>query len=892
MKKKHKSRRPSRKKPTPAAKGGRKTTAKQSGPAGKSAPLREVKVEKSTVKGKAREPDSSTARVVGLRPTRHSKSVRERTLLAPSALRWSCPPISSGSRKHGISTLLGQDRPIAAFRTGLALYAPGYNIFVTGMPGSGRTRLVTDLIRRLKPTGKLVEDRVFVSNFRQPNRPRLITLPRGEGPNFRDDMHELVHVLQETLGSVIRSRTHRVSHDLVLRSAEEREKRLMAALDRQAKKDGLSVVQFPGSGGGMMADIYPIYEGEAVNLEAFRDLVAQGQVSNTKYLRLRAKRDKLMDRLEEVTERLLRISHDTDEELRRMDRHVAIHVLRSHLRSFGRRWNHDEVTEFLDSLQEYILLDLDRWVTGDPRHDAEDHLPDDSTQPPPPEGLPQPPPPEGLPQPPYPTPPPAGRGEPVRFLGVEVHVIKTSDGDECPVVLETHPTYSNLFGVVEQSRDGHTPSLGQLHPGSILRSDGGYLILRLSELMSEPGVWTQLKRAVKVGRVEIREFDPNSGVTSGTLQPEAVPITLKVILIGDPGAYETLATEDSQFLQAFKIHAEFDTVMPATKGNMRRYADLVEWFRREEKLCPFNADANAAIVEYGARLAGRKDKLTARYGELADLAREASFICESSGAKIITRAHIEQAIQTRTYRVDLPRECVERDFKDGYLLMQSKGKTVGQINALTVLESDALIFGKPSRITAVTGAGPVNRSGVVNIERESDLSGPLHDKGVMILHGYLLRELASEEPLNLQATICFEQTYGGVDGDSASSAELCALLSSLTDIPIDQGFGVTGSINQLGVIQAVSGVNEKIEGFFRLCRSRGLTGTQGVILPVANVADMMLNPEVVAAVAAGKFSIHAVTHVDEMMELLTGVPMKKVRAVAVERVAQFRKMSG
>lgn len=800
-----------------------------------------------------------------------------KTQLQAKDLRWTCPPIAPGSRQPSLSSLLGQDRPVAAMRTGLSLYAQGYNIFVTGTIGSGRTRLITDLIRKLKPAGQLVPDRVFVSNFHEPNRPCLVTVPRGRGPQFRDQMRELVLTIQETLQSALRSRTHRVSHDLVMSAAEEREKRLMAALNRQAEKEGFRVVQFPGSNGAMMADIYPLFENEAVNPEAFRDLVKQGRVSNAKYLKLRVRRDKLMERLEEVTERLLRAGQETDEELRLIDRQVAGHLLKGLLRRFSNAWDNAEVNAFLQGLREYILHDLDRWVVDSTLADppeleaGEDQVPASA---------------------PLSPSSPSPRGEPVRILGVEVHVVKTSSSDKCPVVLETHPTYSNLFGVVEPAKDGHVPSVAQVHPGSLLRSDGGYLILRLAELMGEPGVWSQLKRALKVGRVEIREFDPHSGVTSGTLHPEAVPINLKVILIGEPGNYETLTIEDSQFLQTFKVHAEFDTVLPATKGNMRRYADLLDWFRRREGLLPFNSEANAVVVEYGARLSGRRDRLSARFGELADLAREASHLAGLAGDPLVTRQHVLDALAAQVYRSDLGREIVERDFKDGYLLIQTKGQVVGQINALTVIESDALLFGKPSRITVATGVGQAARAGVVNIEREAELSGPLHDKGVMILHGYLLDQFAGVGPLNLQAAICFEQTYGGVDGDSASGAELCALLSSLAQLPIRQGFGVTGAINQRGQIQAISAVNEKIEGFFRLCKRAGLDGSQGVIIPKANVSDMMLDAEVVEAVTEGKFQVHAVDHIDQMLEILTGESSARVRTAVADRLRDFRELAG
>lgn len=795
---------------------------------------------------------------------RPRSTLASKTALSPSQLRWTCPPIAPTSRNPGLTALLGQERPLEALRTGLNLYAPGYHVFVSGTVGAGRTRLVCDLIERGRPVCRPVPDRVFVSNFVEPNRPRLLTLARGQGTAFRDETRALVRDLQESLRVALRSRTHQVSHDLVLQSGEEREKRLMSALDRQARKEGFRLVQFPGAGGGMMADIYPEIEGEAVNPEAIRELVSQGKVSHSAYVKLRARRDRLMDRLEEVTDRLLKIHKDIETERRRMDSQVAERVVDSQLRPFRQRWSQEGVGEFLNGLREAILQDLEPWLTQDAPPDAAAEAQAAAG--------------EGA----APPPPPPLREEPLRFLGVEVHVVKSQADDACPLVVETHPTYANLFGVVESSREG-APSLAQVHPGALLRADGGYLVLRLNEIMVEPGVWAQLKRALKVGRVEIREFDPNSGVTSGSLQPEAVPIDIKVVLIGDLGTYETLAVEDPQFLQTFKVHAEFDTVLPATKGNMRRYANLIDWFRRREGLLPFSGQANAAVVEHGARLAGRQDRLSARYGELADLAREASFLARGEAAAQVTRAHVEAAELARERRADLTREAVEREFRDGYLLVQTQGSQIGQVNALTVLESDGMAFGKPSRITAAVGVGAPEHAGVVNIEREAELSGPLHDKGVMILQGYLLQHFAKEQPLNLRATICFEQTYGGVDGDSATVAELCALLSSLAGLPLRQGLGITGSMNQLGQIQAVSGVNEKIQGFFRLCRSQGLRRrggpgqSPGVIIPKVNVKDLMLPAELVEAVNAGRFCIHAVERAEEVMALLSDRDPEQVR---------------
>jgi len=815
------------------------------------------------------------------------------TRLEPENLRWTCPPIKPSTECPPLAELLGQERPLAALATGIHLAAPGYNVFLSGLIGSGRTRLVTDFIQRERPAGRPAPDRVFVSNFHEPNRPRLLTLPRGTGTRFREEMRELVQTLHESLQAALRSRTHRVSRDLLLRSADEREQRLMAALDRQARRDGCAVVQFPAPSGGIMADIYPIYDGEPVNPEAFADLVHQGAVRREHWLMLRARREVLVERLEHATDRLLRIGRETEEELSRIDRHVADHVLSAHLREFRRRWQQDQVAAFLEQVRTHILEDLDRWVSPPevPGYRGDDGARSEEEAVP----LHQPPPASVPPQAPALEPRHdasygAPRFDPVRYLGVDVHLLKTSTGDECPVVLEIHPTYQNLFGSAEASRDPHLPGLASVQPGALIRADGGFLILRVSELMAEPGVWTQFKRVLKVRQVEIRDFDPQSGALGGILQPEAVPIDVKVILIGDLGSYESFAQDDAQFLHTFKVHAEFDSAIPATPQNLQRYADLLGFLVESEGLLPFDVDAAAAIAEYGARCAGQRNRLTTRYGELADLAREASFLSRKKGGEgdKVRREHVQEALEHRRYRGELFQEHLQRDFEEGYLLLHTSGSEVGQINALTVLESGTVAFGKPSVITAATGPSSRDHSRFLNIEREAQLSGPIYDKGVMILQGYLLERFGRRHPLAIQVTLCFEQTYVGIDGDSAAAAELICVLSSLSGVPIKQALAITGAINQKGVIGAVSGVNDKVEGFFRLCAARGLSGEQGVVLPRSNVADLMLEPELVEAVRAGRFHVHAVDHVDEALALMTGRPAAEVMRLAEQELERYR----
>ncbi len=799
--------------------------------------------------------------------------------LASEALRWTCPPIAPSRHPPRVSELLGQTRAMAALRLGLELYGPGYNIFVSGIMGTGRTTVVRHLLEEMKPACRLGPDRVYVNNLYEPNRPRLITLPRGSAQQFRRDMEDMVLRIHDGLQSALRSRPHKTSRRLVVKAAEEREHRLMAALTRESRRAGCALVQFPTQGGGTAADIYLLHDDEPVSVEALNALVHEKKVTTAQRTKMLAARDELMERLTEVSERARDVARRTERELRAMDRHVAARVLEMHFRDFRRQWPQAEVSDYLAGVRRHVERDLERWV-------ALDEGPDAAPAPPP----------QGQGQGPGLDTADPGSARPTRLLDTKfrelaVHVVRAHDSEDCPVVVETNPTYANLFGTVEAPENGEHAGLAALTPGALVQADGGYLILRLADVLTEPGVWSLLKRALKSGKLEIRHYDASSGTTGGALQPEAIPLDVKVLLIGEPGHYEAMTAEDPQFSQTFKVHAEFDTTIPVGPANLRRYADFLHWMAEREGWVPLSNDANAAVAEYGARRSGRRDRLTTCFGDLADVGREASFLAKRDGAPATERLHVAAALRERESRHDLPREQVEREFRDGYLLLRTAGRDVGQVNALTVLETGTLAFGKPCRITAAAAPGTRGSNGVLNIEREIALSGPLHDKGVMILHGFLLEQFGSAGPICVQATLCFEQTYGGVEGDSASSAELYALLSALARVPLEQGLAITGSVNQKGEIQSVGSVNEKIEGFFRLCRMRKLTGRQGVLVPRANVADLMLDPEVVAAVAEGRFHVYGVEHVREGLELLTGLPAADVFDRVAKTLERFRRQA-
>ncbi|MEC8253699.1 MAG: AAA family ATPase [Planctomycetota bacterium] len=775
-------------------------------------------------------------------------------------LRWTCEPLKPSGKPPTAAFLIGQERPMAALRAGLSIQAQGYNLFVSGLMGSGRTAVVEMLLRDIQPVCRAVPDRVFVHNFREPNRPSLVTLPAGKGPSFRDELLELGRVMHGALLSALRSRPHRMSRRFVKRASAARERRIMDALQRQAQKQGCALVTFQAQNGTSTADIYPVFEGEPITLDAMSALVLEGKIADEDRTRLLRQREQLIERLDEVSERIREEFSRAEQEVRAMDRGLAWKVLQNHQKDFVRRWPQPEVADWLDAAREFIERNLHEFIG------TEVELEDETTAF------------ELMPE----------TAEP-RLGEFQSQVVKTSFTEACPVVIETNPSFGNLFGTI--SGNEGLPGPLQVHPGALLRAEGGYLVLRCFDVLREPGVWTQLKRVLQSGLLEIRDFDQGAGTHTGSLQPQAIPIDLKVVLIGEPGVYEALAAEDIQFPQVFKIHAEFDSTIPVRKLSLRRYADYLQWLVDGEGLLPLSPDAMAAVAEYGARCAGRRDRLITRYSEIGDLAREAAFQAGQARAKMVTRRHVDQALAMQRQRHDLAQELTERGYAAGYMELTTTGSAVGQINALTVLDTGTIEFGRPCRITCNSGVATAQRSGLVNIEGLAQLSGPIHDKGVMILEGFLLQEFGDDGPLCMQATICFEQLYNGVEGDSASLAQLLALLSSLANVPLLQDLAITGSVNQKGEVQAVSGVNDKIEGFFRLCRARKLNHRQGVVLPVANVGDLMLDVDVVQAVETDAFTVQAVNSVQEAIELFTQRPASEVLDLARETLRRFRTLS-
>jgi len=596
-----------------------------------------------------------------------------------------------------------------------------------------------------------------------------------------------------------------------------------------------------------LPEIFPVLEGQMVPIEDISKMVHEGKLDGPVAEEIERKYEQFRQEFTVVYRKTLTLSRELASELSYLEQEAASVLVDGVIEELKEKYPGTGVSEYLEEVRHHLLDNLDPFKERE--GDSEDQ----------PEGL------EGLPKPQGP------ERDPFRVYGV--NVILAHDGDsESPVIFETTPTYANLFGTIQRAYDargGWTSDFMDLRGGSLLRADGGYLIMYSLETISEPGVWRALKRTLNHNRLEIQPLEMFYPFGGSALKPEPIQINVKVILIGDREMYELMYDYEEDFRKIFKVRVEFDEEMAMNDSVIAEYAGRLRALSEKENLWPFDRGAFAAILEYGVRRAGRRNKVTARFVDIADLAREANYEAKAANETVVRAAHVRKALSSKMERHNLIETRIREMIEEGTLLVDVSGQRVGQVNGLSVLEIGGYAFGKPVRITATAALG---KAGLINIERESNLSGRFHDKGVHIIAGFLRSHFAQNKPLSLAASICFEQSYSGVDGDSASSTEVYALVSALAGLPLRQDVAVTGSMNQQGDIQAIGGVNEKIEGFYDVCRIKGLTGTQGVAIPAANVEDLMLREDLLEAVAARKFHVWPVARIEQGIELLTGVP--------------------
>ena len=751
--------------------------------------------------------------------------------LSTASLRWHCDPTSFSFETTEDLTptgrVVGQDTAVQALEYGLEIYAPGQNIFVRGLAGTGRSTLVQRLMKKVEPACSLSDDRAYVYNFPRPDRPRLITLPRGKGESFRQHVDSFIEFVKRELASGLRS-------DIVKTRGSEIEAQFAETLrehtqpfENELREAGYAMLTVQ-AGPAARQLIVPIIENEPATPERLQAMRQQGAITDEQMATWDAEITAWNQRLQEVGEVVQDLREKREEQLQNLVHTELRGLLDQAARHIRNEFPHPPVYIFLDQV-------IDDIVT---KRMAELGENDAFTE---------------------------------RYR-VNV-VLSNASGESCPTVVEHAPSAQALLGTIDPGFDPEGDAIFapqmMIRGGSILQADGGYLVLDANDLVTEPGAYRALMRTLRSGVVE---WSPPTGPTPqqvSFIKPEPIPIRVKVILIGDASIYYLLDANDPDFRAQFKVLADFDGVIARDEEGLQFYADVVAGIAKQEGLPPITRDGVAALCEHGARIAAQAGKLTARFGRLADLEREAAFLASKAGDKVVTAAHVTKAVRRTKRRANLPSRRFQEMIGKGVIRIKTSGEVVGQVNGLAVIQAGQLTYGFPNRITATMAPGT---AGTINVEEQARMSGQIHTKGFLILGGVLRTLLRPEHPLTFSASITFEQSYGGVDGDSASGIEVCCLLSALTDLPVRQDLAMTGAIDQHGDILPIGGVNEKIEGFFDACQHNGLTGTQGVIIPLCNAGDLMLRSDVVAACDEGTFHVYAVDRIHEAIELFFGMP--------------------
>lgn len=727
----------------------------------------------------------------------------------------------------------GQTRAIQAVQFGLKMPHEGYNLFALGPMGVGKLSLVRHFTQAQARQEPPAPDWVYVHNFLEPHKPQALRLPAGRGAELKARMERLVEELRVAIPAAFESEDYRTRRQIIDEELKQKQQASFDALQAEANQQGIAIIRTP-----MGMGLAPVREREIITPEEFEKLPEEEQK------RIQEAMEALHQKLQAILQQAPQWESERRQKIRELNREVTRHAI-AHLLNGVREPYHDlpEVQSYLEVVEQDLVENAGQFLANpgeseNPLEAALGKMLADSRS----------------------------------FDRYRVNLLVDNAGSQgAPVVEEDYPALSNLLGRIE-----YRAQLGNLvtdftliRPGALHRANGGFLILDARRVLLQPYAWEELKRALRAKEIQIRSVSDVLGLSSTvTLQPAPIPLRVKVILLGDRLLYYLLSAYDPDFLELFKVAADFEEALERTPEGERAYARLIASLAQREQLRPLDKEAVARVIEHGSRLAADAHKVSAALEALLDLLREADHWAAQAAHEVITAQDIEQAIAQQIYRASRVQERLQEAVRRGTLLVDTSGARVGQINGLSVLNLGGYSFGHPTRITARVRLG---KGEVVDIEREVELGGPLHSKGVLILAGFLGERYARERPLSLSASLVFEQSYSGVEGDSASMAELCAILSALAQVPIRQGIAITGSVNQHGQAQPIGGVNEKIEGFFEVCRDAGLNGEQGVIIPRANVQHLMLRPEVVEAVARGQFRVWAVDSVDEALSILTGL---------------------
>jgi lon-related putative ATP-dependent protease len=749
--------------------------------------------------------------------------------LSPEQLRYVCDPaqfdFETTADLPELSAIIGQDRAVRAIDVGIEIPSYGFNIFAMGPSGTGRTTTVRKFLAEKAGREPVPDDWCYVNNFVEPNKPNALRLPPGKGCELRRDMEELVRDLLREIPQAFESEDYEQRKGTLVKQFEAARDEELRQLEQNAMKLGFTPIMT-----AMGLVVAPVVEGQALTPEQYMQLPEEQRQAYD------AHRKELQAELERVVRDVRTMEKESKRRIRELDREVAASAVGHHIHDLLEKYA--SIPEYLEAVRQDIIEHVEDFKSEE----------------------------EEAPTPLIPT----AALRQARLSRYQVNVIvDNSQTTGAPVITELNPTYYNLVGRIEhQAQFGAlTTDFTMIRAGCLHRANGGYLVMEIKSVLTNPFAWDTLKRAIKNKMIKTEELGAGfSLISTVTLEPEPIPLDVKVILLGDAYTYYLLHSLDDDFQKLFKVKADFGTDMDRTPEAMRDYAQFIATRCREDNLRHFDRGAVARVMEYGTRLVEDQEKLSCRFADIVDLVQEASYWAGESGRDVVTAEDVQRAIEENIHRANRVEERIRERIVEGTIHVDTTGARVAQVNGLSVSLMGDYAFGVPSRITAQTYAG---KAGVVNIEREVKMSGRIHDKGVMILSAYLGGKYAQREALTLSASLTFEQLYEEVDGDSASSTELYALLSSLSGLPIRQDLAVTGSVDQHGRIQAVGGVTAKIEGFFDVCKARGLTGSQGVLIPAQNVRHLTLREEVVEAVRAGKFHIYPIAIVDEGIALLT-----------------------
>jgi predicted ATP-dependent protease len=714
----------------------------------------------------------------------------------------------------------------------------GYNIYVAGLTGTGKTSMVKTYIERVikdqeaRGETSQLDDWCYLYNFKEPDSPQIINLPQGKGKAFRSAMTSLLNKIREGLGEAFSSEEYKGQRQRLVEKVQAEQQKILEEISGEARRQGF-IFQMTPAGPALipMKEDRPMQEQEYLALdEGTRKQLGSRQA-------------KLLKKLKPNFETASSVQTKAVERLKKLDKDIGEYTVSDSFGSLFKKYSDwPKIAQYLKDLKFYILDNLELFKgTEEPVN------------------------------PMFGAPLSQVMGGRDPFLPFQVNVfVDNSEAKGPPVIVENNPNFGNMFGKIERRflLGGYLSDHTMLKAGALNKANGGYVLISINDVLMNPGVWPALKRAIRNKEVRIEDpFEQYGLIAPQGLRPEPMPIKIKVILTGDPMLYQLLSIYDEDFWEIFKVKADFDSEIEKTKENMMAYAAFLSGCCDECEAKHFDPSGVAKIIEYSARMVADQERLSSRFAQIKDWIQEASYWTMKDNARYISAHHVQKAMDERLFRHNLIDERIRDLINRGTIMIDTQGEVIGQVNGLSVYSLGDISFGKPSRITAKTFMG---RGGVINIERESQLSGPIHNKGVMILSGYLGWKYAQDKPLSLSASLCFEQSYEGVEGDSASSAELYAIISSLSELPIRQNIAVTGSVNQKGEIQPIGGVNQKIEGFFKICQAKGLSGDQGVLIPHQNLRNLMLQEEVVEAVKQGQFHIYSAKTIDEGIEILTG----------------------